>query len=141
MNNWNCISMYQQQYQMTTPTLYIIKSTFDTLDKEQTSLRMWKWHLCYKVYMKNVETCNAELSIKVTPEFKDKPYHERLQILNLYMYSMEYRRKRGHMIQAYNILLNIDRIVLVISQNIKGLWTITWNYWNLLGTRIEKTGI
>ncbi len=45
---------------------------------------------------------------KVIPELRDKPYQERLQSLNLY--SMEYRRKRGDMIQTYKILKKVDRI-------------------------------
>ncbi len=45
---------------------------------------------------------------KIIPELRDKPYHERLQSLKLY--SMEYRRRRGDMIQIYKILKDIDRI-------------------------------
>ncbi len=45
---------------------------------------------------------------KVILELRDKPYQERLQSLNLY--SMEYRRKRGDMIQVYTLLKQIDRI-------------------------------
>ncbi len=45
---------------------------------------------------------------KVILKLRDKPYQERLQSLNLY--SMEYRRKGGYMIQAYKILKKIDRI-------------------------------
>ncbi len=38
---------------------------------------------------------------KLVPNLKDMTYLERLQSLNLY--SMEYRRKRGDMIQAFQI--------------------------------------
>ncbi len=44
----------------------------------------------------------------VNTMYSFQPYQERLQSLNLY--SMEYRRKRGDMIQAYTILKKIDRI-------------------------------
>ena len=42
---------------------------------------------------------------KIIPNLHNKPYQERLQKLKLY--SMEYRRKRGEMIQVYKI---IDRV-------------------------------
>ncbi len=45
---------------------------------------------------------------KVILNLKVKHYQERLQSLNLY--SMEYRRKSGDMIQAYIILKKIDRM-------------------------------
>ncbi len=57
--------------------------------------------------MKNVEGVQCRAT-KVILELRDKPYKERLQSLNLY--SMEYRRKRGDMIQANTILKKIDRI-------------------------------
>ncbi len=57
--------------------------------------------------MKNLEGVQYRAT-KVILELRDKPYQERLQSLNLY--SMEYRRKRGDMIQAYKILKKIDRI-------------------------------
>ncbi len=47
--------------------------------------------------MKNIEGVQCRTT-KVIPELRDKPYHERLHSLN--MYSMEYRRKGGDMIQA-----------------------------------------
>ena len=42
------------------------------------------------------------------PGFKNKSYEERLKELKLF--SMEYRRKRGDMIQVYKILNEMDRI-------------------------------
>ncbi len=57
--------------------------------------------------MKKVDGMQCRAT-KVIPELRDKPYQERLQRLNLY--SMEYRRKRGDMIQTYKILKKIDRI-------------------------------
>ncbi len=57
--------------------------------------------------MKKVEGVQRR-AIKVIVELRDKHYQERLQSLNLY--SMEYRRKWGDMIQVYKILKKIDRI-------------------------------
>ncbi len=57
--------------------------------------------------MKKVEGVQWRAT-KIILELRDKPYQERLQSLNLYL--MEYRRKRGDMIQAYKILKKIDRI-------------------------------
>ncbi len=57
--------------------------------------------------MKNVEGVQHRAT-KLILELRDKPYQERLQSLNLF--SMEYRRKGGYMIQAYKILKMIDII-------------------------------
>ncbi len=57
--------------------------------------------------MKKVEGVQRKAT-KVIIELRDKPYQERLQSLNLY--SMEHRRKRGDMIQAYKTFKKIDRI-------------------------------
>ncbi len=59
------------------------------------------------VDMKKVEGVRCR-DTKVISELRDKPCYERLQSLNLY--SIEYRRKRGDMIQAYKILKKIDII-------------------------------
>ncbi len=100
-------------------TLGIVKRTFDTLDKELLPIvyKHWVrphleyenaiWQSCYIGDMKNVEGVQRRFT-KVILELRDKSYQERLQSLNLY--SMEYRRKRGDMIQAYTILKKIDRI-------------------------------
>ncbi len=45
---------------------------------------------------------------KLVQDLTDMPYQQRLQSLN--WYSLEYRRKRGDMIQAFKILQNMDRI-------------------------------
>ena len=99
--------------------LGIVKRTFDTLDEELLPL-VYKhqvrphleygnaiWHPRYVADMKKVERVQRRAT-KIIPELRDKQYEKRLQSLNLY--SMEYRRKRGDMIQTYKILQNIDRI-------------------------------
>ena len=45
---------------------------------------------------------------KIIPGFEELNYRERLERLGLY--SMEYRRKRGDMIQVFKILNSIDRV-------------------------------
>ena len=50
----------------------------------------------------------SNVPTKLIPEFKDKTYEQRLKELRLF--SMEYRRLRGDMIQVYKILNNIDRV-------------------------------
>ncbi len=69
--------------------------------------------------MKKVEGVQRRAT-KVILELRDKPYQERLHSLNLY--SMEYWRKRGDMIQAYKILKKIDKI---------DPRAIAWNYSNI----------
>ncbi len=99
--------------------LGIIKRTFDTLDKELLPI-VYKhqvrphfkygnaiWHPHYIADMKKVEGVQYRAT-NVIPELKDNPYQERHQSLSLY--SMEYRRKRGDVTQAYKILHKIDNI-------------------------------
>ncbi len=62
-----------------------------------------KNHVC----MKNIEEVQHRAT-KIIPELRNKPYEEMLQILCVY--SMEYRRERGDMIQTYKILQCIDSI-------------------------------
>ena len=99
--------------------LGIVKRTFETLDIELLPL-VYKcqvrphleygnaiWHPRYVADIKKVESVQRRAT-KIIPELRDKPYQERLQSLKLY--SMEYRRKRGDMIQTYKILKKTDRI-------------------------------
>ncbi len=96
-----------------------MKRTFDTLDKELIPI-FYKhrvrphleygnaiWHPQYIADMKNVEGVQCRAT-KVILELRDNLYQERRQSLNVY--SMEYRRKGGDMIQAYKILKKIERI-------------------------------
>ena len=99
--------------------LGIANKTFSALDKEifpyvykcqvRPHLEYGNviWHPCYVADIKKVESVQRRAT-KMIPGFKDKPYQERLKELDLY--SMEYRRKRGDMIQVYKILNNLDRI-------------------------------
>ncbi len=67
--------------------------------------------------MKNVEGVQGRAT-KIIPKLKDKPLQERLQRLNVH--SMEYRRKRGDMIQTFKILHKIDIINSLLWHYIKG---------------------
>ncbi len=103
----------------TNSAVVITLTKFDTLDKELLPIvykqqvtwpRIWKCYLAslvYSRYEKKVEGVQCRTT-KVILELRDKPYQERLRSLNLY--SMEYRRKRGDLIQAYKILKKLDRI-------------------------------
>ncbi len=99
-------------------TLGIVKRTFDALNKELVPI-VYKhqvrphlengnaiWHPRYIAIMKKGDGMQCRAT-KITLELRDKPHQQSLQSLSLY--SMEYRRKRGDMIQAYNILKKIDR--------------------------------
>ena len=99
--------------------LGVVKRTFSTLDKDIFPL-VYKgqvrphleygtviWHPHYISDIKKIENVQRRAT-KLIPGFKDKPYNERLEELKLF--SMEYRRKRGDMIQVYKILNNMDRI-------------------------------
>ncbi len=123
--------MYQKPYQRTTK-LWISWIGLPIVYKLQVRPHLEYgntiWHPRYIADMKNVEGVQCRAT-KVSPELRDKPYHERLQSLNLY--SMEYRRKGGDMIQTYKILKRIDRIYPLLKQNIKGPGAIAWNYSNL----------
>ena len=57
--------------------------------------------------IKKIESVQRRAT-KLIPEFKDKTYEQRLKELRLF--SMEYRRLRGDMIQVYKILNKIDRV-------------------------------
>ena len=100
-------------------TLGIVKKTFSTLDKEllpivfRHQIRPYLeygniiWHPRYKGDIRKVEGVQRRAT-KLIPELKDQPYQQRLENLN--MYSMEYRRKRGDMIQVYKIMNKMERI-------------------------------
>ena len=110
--------------------LGIAKSMFSVLDKDTFPLvykgqvrphleyRNIIWHPHYVADIIKVESVQRRAT-KLIPGFQDKTYEERLKELNLY--SMEYRRKRGDMIQVYKILNQMDRIepstLFTMSQN------------------------
>ena len=96
-----------------------MKKTFETLDEEllpivyTTHVRPLLeygnaiWHPRYTSDIIKVERVQRRAT-KIIPTIRDKPYEDRLKKLKLY--SMEYRRKRGDMIQVYKILKGIDNI-------------------------------
>ncbi len=98
-------------------TLGIIKRTFDTLDKELLAI-VYKhqfryhreygnaiWHPRYIADLKKVEGVQC----RPTQVIPDRQTLSR-KTSELKLDSIEYRRKRGDMIQAYKILHKIDRI-------------------------------
>ena len=99
--------------------LGIVNRTFETLDEEllpivyKTQVRPHLeygnviWHPRYIADIKKIESVQRRAT-KLIPAFENLSYKERLKKLKLF--SMEYRRKRGDMIQTYKILNNIDRI-------------------------------
>ena len=99
--------------------LGIVKRTFTTLDKDILPL-VYKsqvrphleygniiWHPRYISDIKKVENVQRRAT-KLIPGFQNKSYENRLKELNLY--SMEYRRQRGDMIQVYKIINQMDRL-------------------------------
>ena len=100
-------------------TLGVVNKTFKTLDAEllpivfKTQVRPILeygnviWHPRFKADINKVESVQRRAT-KLIPETREMPYEERLKKLDLY--SMEYRRKRGYMIQVYKIINGIDRI-------------------------------
>ena len=96
-----------------------MKKTFSNLDREllptvykhlvrpHLEYENLIWHPRYKIDVKKVEGVQRRAT-KIIPDLKDKPYQERLKCLKLY--SMEYRRRRGDMIQVYKILNEMDRL-------------------------------
>ena len=67
------------------------------------------WGPCYIGDLKLVEGVQRRAT-KLIPNLYDKPYQERLRELRLP--SMEYRRKRGDMIQCYKIMNGLVRLDL-----------------------------
>ena len=65
------------------------------------------WGPFYKGDIKMVETVQRRAT-KIIPELRDKPYKVRLKDVKLP--SLEYRRRRGDMIQVYKIVKDIVRI-------------------------------
>ena len=57
--------------------------------------------------IKKIESVQRRAT-KLIPEFKDKTYEQRLK--ELILFSVEYRRLRGDMIQVYKILNKMDRV-------------------------------
>jgi hypothetical protein len=99
--------------------LGIINRTFVSLDEETLPI-VYKcqvrplleygnviWNARFIADIKKVEGVQRRAT-KTIPSLQDKKYQERLKILKLY--SMEYRRKRGDMIQVYKLLHDIDRV-------------------------------
>jgi hypothetical protein len=97
----------------------IFKRTFTSLDVETLPI-VYKcqvrphleygniiWNPRFTADIKKIESVQRRAT-KTIPSLKEKPYHERLKSLNLY--SMEYRRQRGDMIQTYKLLHDIDRV-------------------------------
>ena len=100
--------------------LGIAKRTFSELDKE-TLTTVYKtlvrphleygnviWHPKYVADIQKVESVQRRATKLINNDLKDKPYQDRLKKLNLF--SMEYRRQRGDMIQVYKILKGMDRL-------------------------------
>ena len=65
------------------------------------------WGPCYKADLKLVEGVQRRAT-KLIPELYDMPYEDRLRELKLP--SMEYRRKRGDMIQCFKIMNGLVRL-------------------------------
>ena len=99
--------------------LGVIKRTYKTRDTE-TIATLYKsmvrphleygnaiWGPCYMGDLKLVEGVQRRAT-KLIPHLYDTPYEDRLRALNLP--SMEYRRKRGDMIQCFKIMDGLVRI-------------------------------
>ena len=65
------------------------------------------WGPCYMGDLKKVESVQRRAT-KLIPHLHDLPYEDRLRALDLP--SMEYRRKRGDMIQCYKIMNGLVRM-------------------------------
>ncbi len=65
------------------------------------------WHPQFMMDVKEVEKVQRRVT-KMVPIYKDLPYEERLKVLK--MPSLQYRRKRGDMIQVFKIVRRIDRL-------------------------------
>lgn len=99
--------------------LGVIKRTYKTRDKE-TITTLYKsmvrphleygnaiWGPCYMGDLKLVEGVQRRAT-KLIPQLYDIPYEDRLRFLKLP--SMEYRRKRGDMIQCFKIMNGLVRM-------------------------------
>ena len=99
--------------------LGIIKRTFVSLDEDTLPI-LYKcqvrphleygnviWSPRFIADMKKVEGVQRRAT-KTIPHLQDKPYQECLKTLKIY--SMEYRRKQGDMIQVYKLLHDVDRV-------------------------------
>ena len=65
------------------------------------------WHPRYKMDMEAIETVQRRAT-KLVPELRNVDYSQRLKILKLP--SMQYRLRRGDMIQVYKIVKGLDRV-------------------------------
>ena len=65
------------------------------------------WHPRYKIDMEAIETVQRRAT-KLVPESRNVDYSQRLKILKLP--SMQYRLRRGDMIQVYKIVNGLDRV-------------------------------
>ncbi len=99
--------------------LGVVNNTFEDLDKESFLLAYKHqvrphieygniiWHPHYVMDIKKIEGVQRRAT-HLVKNIRNMPYQERLKTLNLF--SMEYRRKRGDMIQVYKILNELDRV-------------------------------
>jgi len=99
--------------------LGMIRSTFACLD-EDTVPRLYKalvrphleygnliWHPRYRIDKLEVEKVQRRAT-KLVARLKDEPYETRLEALKIP--SLEFRRRRGDMIQVFKILRGMDRL-------------------------------
>ena len=67
------------------------------------------WHPRYKIDMEAIETVQRRATCtKLVPDLRNVDYSQRLKILKL-LY-MQYRLRRGDMIQVYKIVKGLDRV-------------------------------
>ena len=88
---------------------YVIKSLYNSFVRPHLEycVQAWRPHLRHDINM--LESVQRRAT-KLIPEIRNKPYEERLKLLN--MFPVEYRFLRGDLIETYKLINGIDKVEL-----------------------------